>query len=81
MLNENKNQESIRLHLAQAEADLMETRDEVRELTGKVEENSHLLKRSIEEDTTEADTMVTKIRDLSSVVDELKQRMGKLRVH
>jgi len=78
MLNENKNQESIRLHLAQAEADLMETRDEVRELTGKVEENSHLLKRSIEEDTTETDTMVTKISDLSSVVDELKQRMGKI---
>jgi len=74
----NKDQESIRLHLAQVEADLLEIQDKIQELTGKVEENSHLLKGAIEEDTTNVDAMVSKMKELSSMLDELKLRIEKV---
>jgi tol-pal system protein YbgF len=74
----NKDQESIRLHLAQVEADLLEIKDKIQELTGRVEENSHLLKGAIEEDTTNVDAMVSKIKELSSMLDELKPRIEKV---
>jgi chromosome segregation ATPase len=74
----NKDQESIRLHLAQVEADLLEIKAIIQELTGKVEENSHLLKGAIEEDTTNLDAMVSKIKELSSMLDELKPRIEKV---
>ena len=74
----NKDQESIRLHLAQVEADLLETRDKIQELTGKVEENSHLLKGAIEQDTTNVDAMVSKMKELSSMLDQLKPRIEKV---
>ena len=74
----NKDQESIRLHLAQSEADLLEIKDKIQELTGKVEENSHLLKGAIEEDTTNVDAMVSKMKELSSMLDELKPRIEKV---
>ena len=74
----NKDQESIRLHLAQVEADLLEIKDKIQELTGKVEENSHLLKGAIEEDTTNVDAMVSKMKELSSMLNELKPRIEKV---
>ena len=74
----NKDQESIRLHLAQFEADLLEIKDKIQELTGKVEENSHLLKGAIEEDTTNVDAMISKMKELSSMLDELKPRIEKV---
>jgi tol-pal system protein YbgF len=74
----NKDQESIRLHLAQVEADLLEIKDKIQELTGKIEENSHLLKGAIEEDTTNVDAMVSKMKELSSMLDELKPRIEKV---
>ena len=74
----NEDQESMRLHLAQVEADLLEIKDRIQGLTGSVEENSHLLKGAIEEDTTKVDTMAYKIKELSSVVDELKPRIEKI---
>lgn len=74
----NKDQESIRLHLAQVEADLLEIKDKIQELTGKVEENSHLLKGAIDEDTTNVDAMVSKMKELSSMLDELKTRIEKV---
>jgi len=74
----NKDQDSIRLHLAQVEADLLEIKDKIQELTGKVEENRHLLKGTIEEDTTNVDAMVSKMKELSSILDELKPRIEKV---
>ena len=74
----NKDQDSIRLHLAQVEADLLEIKDKIQELTGTVEENSHLLKGAIEEDTTNVDAMVSKMKELSSILDELKPRIEKV---
>ena len=82
-LNEDKkflkgDQESLRLHFAQVEADLVEIKDKIQGLTGKVEENSHLLKGTIEEETTKDDAMVSQMKELSSVVDELKSRIEKI---
>ena len=82
-LNEDKkflkeDQESLRLHFAQVEADLVEIKDKIQGLTGKVEENSHLLKGTIEEETTKDDAMVSQMKEISSVVDELKSRIEKI---
>jgi len=82
-LNEDKkflkeDQGSLRLHFAQVEADLVEIKDKIQGLTGKVEENSHLLKGTIEEETTKDDAMVSQMKELSSVVDELKSRIEKI---
>ncbi|RLB22328.1 MAG: tol-pal system protein YbgF [Deltaproteobacteria bacterium] len=74
----NKDQESIRLHLAQVEADLLEIKDKIQELTGRVEENSHRLKGAIEEDTTNVNAMVSKMKELSSMLDQLKPRIEKV---
>lgn len=71
-------QESIRLQVAQVEADLIEIKDSVRELTGKVEENSHLLKRTTGEGSIKVGAMGTKMRELSAVVDELELRIEKI---
>jgi tol-pal system protein YbgF len=82
-LNEDKkflkeDQGSLRLHFAQVEADLVEIKDRIQGLTGKVEENSHLLKGTIEEETTKDDAMVSQMKELFSVVDELKSRIEKI---
>ena len=74
----NEDQKSIRFQLAQVEADLLEIKDRIQGLTGKVEENSHLLKEAIEEDTTQVDTLAYKIKELSSLVDDLKPRIDKI---
>ena len=74
----NEDQESIRLHLAEIEADFLEIKDNIQGLTGKIAENSYLLKGTIEEDTTKNDTMISKMEELSSVVDELKPRIERI---
>ena len=74
----NEDQESIRVHLAEIEADLLEIKDNIQGLTGKIAENSYLLKGTIEEDTTKNDTMISKMVELSSVVDELKPRIERI---
>ena len=74
----NEEQKSLRFQLAQIEADLLEIKDRIQGLTGKVEENSHLLKGAIEEDTTQVDTLAYKLKELSSLVDDLKPRIDKI---
>ena len=74
----NEDQKSIRFQLAQVEADLLEIKDRIQGLTGRLEENSYLLKGVIEEDTTKVDTLVYETKKLSSMVDELKPRIEKI---
>ncbi len=71
-------QESLRLQLAQLGADLGGIRENIGTLTGRVEENSHLLKSTIEGDITKEDAMVSQMRQISSRVDELNIRIGKI---
>ena len=71
-------QESIRLSLAQLGADLVEIKDNIQGLTGRVEENAYLLKRTVEEDTTEEDALVSQMKKLSLMAEDLKSRIESL---
>jgi tol-pal system protein YbgF len=71
-------QESLRVQVAQLGADLVGLREDIQTLTGRVEENSHLLKTTIEVDTTKEDIVVSKMQEVSSLVDDLKLRISKI---
>lgn len=73
-----EDQESLDLHLAKLGADLVGIKEDIQTLTGRVEDSSHLLKRSIEEDTTKEDSMVSQMEELSSTVGDLKSRIDKI---
>jgi tol-pal system protein YbgF len=73
-----EDQESLRLNVAQLEADLVEMRDTIQTLTGRVEETGHLLKRTVEKDTTKQDVLVSQVTRLSSTVEDLAARMERL---
>ena len=73
-----EDQDSFRLTLAQFGADLGEIGDNIQELTGRVDELSHLLKSTIEEDTTKEDAMVSQMKELFVVAEDLKLRIQSL---
>ena len=73
-----EDQESLRLSLAQLGADVGGLRDNIQGLTGRIEESAHLLKSTIEEDTTKEDAMVSQMRELSLVTEDLILRMQSL---
>jgi len=73
-----EDQESLRLSLAQLGADLGGIGDNIQGLTGRVEELSHLLKSTIEEDTSKEDAMASQMKELSLVTEDLKLRIQSL---
>lgn len=74
-------QDSIRLSLARLGADLAEIKDNIQGLTGRVEENSYLLKRTVEGDTTEEDALVSQMKKLSLMAEDLKSRIESIENH
>jgi len=73
-----EDQDSFRLTLAQFGADLGGIGDNIQGLTGRMDELSHLLKSTIEEDTTKEDAMVSQMKELSVVAEDLKLRIQSL---
>jgi len=73
-----EDQESLRLGVARLEADLVEMRDTVQTLTGRVEETGHLLKRTVEKDTTKQDVLVSQVTRISSTVEDLTARIERI---
>jgi tol-pal system protein YbgF len=71
-------EEALRLQLAQLGADLVGIRESIQTLTGRVEENSHLLQRTVEADTTKEDSMASQMEKTSSTIGDLKSRMEKI---
>ena len=71
-------QEALRVQLAQLGADLVGTKESIQTLTGRVEENSHLLKTTVEGDITKEDSMVSQMGQISLTVDDLKSRIEKI---
>lgn len=68
-------QESLRVSLAQLQADVLEMKDSIQTLTGRAEETSHVLQRTIERDTTEQDALVSQVKSLSSAVEDLAAKI------
>ncbi len=72
-----ENQKSLRLSFAQFKADFSEIRDDIQTLTGKTEENSYLLKRTVGSDTTKGATG-SKIEELSLGIESLQLRINEI---
>jgi len=73
-----QDQESLRLSFAQLQADLAEMRDGIQTLTGRVEETGHVLKTTVEKDTTTQDALVSQVTQLSLMVKGLSTRIESL---
>lgn len=73
-----EDQGSLRLNFAQLGADLVEIKENIQTLTGRVEENSYLLKRTIEEGITEEDSVFSQVKQLSAMIEDIKQKIDKI---
>lgn len=64
----------MRSSQAEIQSDLERMRGEIRRLSGRVEENEHLLKRAVERDLTEQDTMraaLTRLSDKAAALEAM----------
>jgi tol-pal system protein YbgF len=61
----------MRSSQAETQSDLDQMRGEIRRLSGRIEENEHLLKRAVERDLTEQDSMRATLTQLSDKVATL----------
>ena len=73
-----KDQESLRLSFAQLQADLAEIRTSIQTLTGRVEETGHVLRTTVEKDTTAQDAIISQVKELSTMVRDLSVRLESL---
>jgi tol-pal system protein YbgF len=69
---------SLRESQADLGAELDKIRGDLQELSGRVQENRHLVKRAIERDTTEQDVTKASLPELSRRIDELEARVKQL---
>lgn len=75
--NLSNEQESIRLSLTQILSEMEELKDVFQDLTGRVEENRHLIKSSLEVDITKEDSKLFQIKELLRRVEDLESRLLK----
>lgn len=73
-----KDQEFLRTTIAQIEADFLGVKENIRVLTGRIEESNHLLKGVIEKDTTRTDAMASQMKELSFFTEDLISRLESL---
>lgn len=69
---------SIRDSQAQVDNDMDSLREEMRDLSDQVEENTHLVKRAIERDITEQDRTSARLVQLNKRVAEIETRLKRL---
>ena len=70
--------DSIRDRQAENVAEMDRIRLQLQTLTGRVEENNHLVKRTVERDTTEQDEGMRRLSELAERVDKLEASMRHL---
>ena len=73
--------ESVRDSQAEAGADIDKIRGEIQALSGRVEDNSRLVKHTIERDTTNQDALKEKLSALTARLTELELEMKQLQGH
>ncbi len=64
--------------IATSSAEMDRLREEMRFLNGRLDENSHLLKRTIERDTTEGDTLVGSVSGLMARMTRLELQVDRI---
>ena len=69
----------IRESQAETGDEIDKVRDEIQDLSGRVEDNRHLVKRAIERDTTDQDVAKANVADLTSRITELETEVKELR--
>lgn len=69
---------SVRETQAALVADMDKVKEDMQSLNGRVEENSHLVKRAVERDTTEQDTMKATLAELNQKVSDMDARLTRL---
>jgi tol-pal system protein YbgF len=70
-----KDQDSLRMTIAQLQADLLGVRENIQVLTGQIEESNYLIKGAIEKDTTKTDAMASQMNELSLIAEDLSSRL------
>jgi tol-pal system protein YbgF len=69
---------TIRKDQVQIKADLLSTRETIRDLSSKVEDNRTLVKRAVERDTTGEDALKATLADLSNRMAQLEAKAAEL---
>ena len=69
---------SIRASNAELRAEMDQMRNKIQALSGRLEENAHLVKRSVERDTTDQDVMKSSFADLNKKITEMEVRVNRL---
>ena len=70
--------ESIRSNQAEMGAEIDKIWEEIQGLSGRLEDNSHLVQRAVERDTTEQDLIKAGMADVSSRIAQLEMRVKSL---
>ena len=73
-----EDQESLRLSFAQLQADVSEIRSSIQTLRGRVEETGHVVRTTVEKDTTAQDALISQVKQLSTMVNDLSARVESL---
>ena len=72
---------SAREQQAKTAIEIGNIREEMRDVSGRLEENNHLVKRAIERDTTSQDDMGSNITDLKDRISELELKVSRINAY
>ena len=73
--------EPVRANQAEIVADLDRIKEQLQDLSGKVEENGLLIRRSVEKDTTAQDVMKAQMAELSKRIESLEAQVQLIQSH
>jgi len=72
---------STREQQAKTAIEIDKVREEMRSISGRLDENNHLVRRAIERDTTAQDDMGTSITDLKDRISELELKVNRINAY
>ncbi len=72
---------SIREQQAKTDVEMDKIREEMRNVSGRLDENNHLVKHAIERDTTAQDDMRANVTDLKDRISELETKVNRINAY